>query len=89
MVGAGKGRLGALTRLFGSLVRSRVLRQPIIVFIASGPFKENLTVLRDLIEQGKVTPIVDRTYPLELTPEALTYLETERAGGKVVIKVSP
>jgi NADPH:quinone reductase-like Zn-dependent oxidoreductase len=56
--------------------------------IASPPFKENLEVLKELIEAGKVTPVIDRTYPLEETPEALRYLETEQARGKVVITVA-
>jgi NADPH:quinone reductase-like Zn-dependent oxidoreductase len=49
--------------------------------------QEDLSVLRDLLESGKVTPAVDRTYPLSQVPEAMRYLETGHARGKVVIVV--
>lgn len=45
----------------------------------------DLDVLRELIEAGKVTPVIDRRYGLADTAEALRYLETGRARGKVVI----
>jgi len=47
--------------------------------------KEDLTVLADLMQAGKVTPVIDRRYPLSATAEAIRYLETGRARGKVVI----
>jgi NADPH:quinone reductase-like Zn-dependent oxidoreductase len=46
-----------------------------------------MTFLAGLIEAGKVTPVIDRTYPLSETPEALRYLEAGHARGKVVITV--
>jgi NADPH:quinone reductase-like Zn-dependent oxidoreductase len=51
----------------------------------STPNHEDLVVLKELIEAGKVTPVIDRTYPLSDTPEALRYLEEDHARGKVVI----
>jgi NADPH:quinone reductase-like Zn-dependent oxidoreductase len=47
--------------------------------------KEDLTILADLMQSGKVTPVIDRRYPLSETAEAIRYLETGRARGKVVI----
>jgi NADPH:quinone reductase-like Zn-dependent oxidoreductase len=47
----------------------------------------DLIVLKELTEAGKVTPVIDRTYPLDETPEAVRYLETGHPGGKVVITV--
>ena len=44
-------------------------------------------VLKDLIEAGKITPVIDRTYPLAEVPEAIRYLEEGHARGKVVISV--
>jgi NADPH:quinone reductase-like Zn-dependent oxidoreductase len=44
-----------------------------------------MLVLKELIESGKVTPVIDRTYPLSEVPEAIRYLEEGRAKGKVVI----
>jgi NADPH:quinone reductase-like Zn-dependent oxidoreductase len=48
---------------------------------------EDMLVLKELIEAGKVTPIIDRTYPLAEVPEAIRYLEEGHARGKVVISV--
>jgi NADPH:quinone reductase-like Zn-dependent oxidoreductase len=48
---------------------------------------EDLLVLKELIESGKVTPVIDRTYPLSEVPEAIRYLEEGHARGKVVITV--
>ena len=47
----------------------------------------DLLVLRELIESGAVTPVIDRTYPLSETPAAVTYVEEGRARGKVVITI--
>ena len=49
--------------------------------------KEDLLVLKELLEAGKVTPVIDRTYPLSEVPEAIRYLEEGHAQGKVVITV--
>jgi NADPH:quinone reductase-like Zn-dependent oxidoreductase len=47
--------------------------------------KENLNILRELMDAGKVKPVIDRTYSFDEVPAAMTYLETGRARGKVVI----
>ncbi len=47
--------------------------------------REDLLFLKELIEAGKVTPVIDRRYPLNEVPDAVRYLETMRARGKVVI----
>jgi NADPH:quinone reductase-like Zn-dependent oxidoreductase len=51
------------------------------------PSKENLAALRELIEAGKVTPVIDRTYPLIEAAEAIRYLERGHPRGKVVVTV--
>ena len=48
---------------------------------------EDLTVLTELIEAGKVTPAIDGTYPLSEAPKAIHYLEEGHARGKVAITV--
>jgi len=53
----------------------------------SVPTAEDLAHVRDLIETGKMVPIIDRTYPLSETREALRYLEEDHARGKVVITI--
>ena len=47
--------------------------------------KKDLTVLADLMQAGKVTPVIDRTYPLSQLADAIRYLEQGHARGKVVI----
>ena len=48
---------------------------------------EDLMVLKELIESGQITPVIDRNYPLAEVPEAMRYLEEEHARGKAVITV--
>jgi NADPH:quinone reductase-like Zn-dependent oxidoreductase len=49
--------------------------------------QQDLRTVGELIEAGKLTPVIDRTYPLVETPEALRYLEQGHPGGKVVITI--
>jgi NADPH:quinone reductase-like Zn-dependent oxidoreductase len=49
--------------------------------------KENLTTLTELIEAGKVTPVIDRHYTFEQIPDAVRYQEQGHAAGKVVVTV--
>jgi NADPH:quinone reductase-like Zn-dependent oxidoreductase len=52
------------------------------------PFnKEDVAFLKELIEAGKVRPVIDRTYPLSEVPAALRYQEGGLAQGKIVIMV--
>jgi NADPH:quinone reductase-like Zn-dependent oxidoreductase len=44
--------------------------------------------MKELIEAGKVIPVIDRCYPLSETAEAIRYLEAGHARGKVVITVT-
>ncbi len=47
--------------------------------------KKDLVVLKEFLEAGKITPVIDRTYPLSEVPEAIRYLEEGHARGKVMI----
>lgn len=63
---------------------SAFMRQHASPFL-SVPTAGDLLFIKDLIEAGKVKPVIDRTYPINETPEAIRYLEEEHARGKVVI----
>ena len=85
--GDAKGRwLGPLTRILQAAVLSPFVSQNLAQLDAKRSQKD-LTFLTELIEAGKLTPVIDRTYPLRETAEAIRYLETGRARGKVVIAV--
>jgi NADPH:quinone reductase-like Zn-dependent oxidoreductase len=51
------------------------------------PNKKDLDIIKELLESGRVVPVIDRRYSLNEVPEAIRYLETGRARGKVVITV--
>jgi NADPH:quinone reductase-like Zn-dependent oxidoreductase len=51
------------------------------------PSPKDLNALRELMENGSVEPIIDRTYPLEQIAEAHAYSETHRAVGKIAVTV--
>ena len=61
-------------------------RQHVSPFL-SVPNGEDLATIKDLIEGGKVMPVIDRTYSMSETPEAFRYLDEEHAQGKVVILI--
>jgi NADPH:quinone reductase-like Zn-dependent oxidoreductase len=86
--GEGGGRwLGGFDRqILRAPLRSALVRQRLRPFI-SKERRADLVVLKGLIEDGKVTPVIDRTYPLSEVPEAIRHLEEGHARGKVVITV--
>jgi len=69
-----------------ALVRSAFVRQQGRPFVST-PNNRDLVVLKRLIEAGKVTPVIDRTYRLSETPEALGYVGEGHARGKVVVTI--
>jgi NADPH:quinone reductase-like Zn-dependent oxidoreductase len=85
--GEGGGRwLGGTDRQLRALLLSRFVSQKLTTFI-SKENHEDMIVLKQLIEAGKITPVIDRTYPLSEVPNAIRYLEQGYARGKVVIIV--
>jgi NADPH:quinone reductase-like Zn-dependent oxidoreductase len=55
--------------------------------LASKPRQDDLRILRELLEAGKVTPLIGGTYPLADVPEAIRQLEAGHTRGKLVITV--
>ena len=78
--------LGGTDRQLRALMLSPFVGQKLGTFVSSENHKD-MNVLKELIEAGKVTPVIDRTYPLSEVPEAIRYLEEGHAQGKVVITV--
>jgi len=74
-------------RLISAKVSFAFVSQSLATFIVS-PKQENLVVLTELIESGKVTPVIDRTYPLSETRQAIDHVGRGHARGKVVVTVS-
>jgi NADPH:quinone reductase-like Zn-dependent oxidoreductase len=75
-----------MTRPLAAAVLSRFVGQRLLPFLAKVT-NDDVVVLEELIEAGKVTPVIDRTYPLSEAPDAIRYLEAGHARGKVVITV--
>ena len=78
--------LGGLDRTFKALLLSPLVKQKLLPLVSKENAKD-LTALSELIESGKVTSAIDRTYPLSEAPAAIQYVQEGRARGKVVINV--
>ncbi len=82
----GRRALSVIFWLISYGIRSRARRAGVgYRFLFMHPSGSDLAVLAELIEQGKLKAIVDRTYPLAEITEALDYVESGRAKGKVVV----
>jgi NADPH:quinone reductase-like Zn-dependent oxidoreductase len=84
IVGLGNSVIRLLSHLITELVLSRFVSQKFVTSMTKLS-KEDLTVLRDLMAAGKVTPVIDRCYGLSEVPEAIRYFEEGHARGKIVI----
>jgi NADPH:quinone reductase-like Zn-dependent oxidoreductase len=81
-----RGRLlGGFDRQFRAVALSRLVGQRLRM-LSSQPRQQDLQVLQELMEAGKVTPVIDKTFPLSEAPQAIRYLvEGHGRGGKIVI----
>jgi NADPH:quinone reductase-like Zn-dependent oxidoreductase len=83
--GEGGGRwLGVVNHLLRAHLLFPFVSQKLGTFISSENQKD-MMILKELIESGKVTSVIDRTYPLAEVPEAIRYLKEGHVRGKVVI----
>ncbi|HEX4719355.1 MAG TPA: NAD(P)-dependent alcohol dehydrogenase [Thermoleophilaceae bacterium] len=86
--GESDGRwLGGNDRQVRALLLSPFVRQKLGTFI-SKENNQDMIVLKELIEARKLTPIIDRTYPLSEVPQAIRYMRSGHARGKVVITIT-
>ena len=88
VLAGGKGGpwLNGIGRTVRATMVSPFIRQNLRGYV-SMPNNEDLVALQDLVESGQVTPVIDRTYALSETPEAIGYLGEGHTQGKVVITV--
>lgn len=77
-----------MSMLLGPLVSEAGGQQIGFQGIATSP-QEDLLFLKELLETGKIVPVIDRCYPLSAAAEAIRYLVDEHARGKVIISVTP
>jgi len=84
--GSGHRWFGSLGRFFKLMVMAPFVSQ-LHPFRGAKDPGDRLIVMKELIEAGKITPVIDRTFPLSEVPEAIRYLESGQARGKVVITV--
>jgi len=91
MIGGGGpssgGLVGAVTVPVKAFLYSPFVSQKFIVLLAEVR-QDDLNLMRELIDSGKVKPVVDRTYQLSQTADAIRYLEKGHARGKVVISLA-
>jgi NADPH:quinone reductase-like Zn-dependent oxidoreductase len=84
--GSGRSIVPIIMRVVAAKAWSRLGGGRMSMFMAKIT-REDLHVLKELVESGKVTPVVDRVYPLSETAAAMRYLELGHSRGKVVITV--
>jgi len=78
------GWVGGLDHILAAFALSLFVRQQGRPFV-SMPNKEDLATLKQLAESGKVTPVIDRTYPLSRTPDAIAHVGEGHSQGKTII----
>ena len=78
--------LGPVTRMLKAYVLSPFVDEPLVSFIAQMN-RDDLAHLAELVQAGKVTPVIDRRYPLVQAAEAIGYQGSGRARGKVIVTV--
>jgi NADPH:quinone reductase-like Zn-dependent oxidoreductase len=87
VIGAPDGRwLAPIARVLTAVLISRFGSKKMLTLLAKFS-NADLVVLKEMIEAGRITPVIDRTYALSEAPEAIRYLETKHAHAKVVISV--
>ena len=84
--GAHPETMGRIVGNFWNAFRSNFSKQKFVFYIAKLT-KDDFGVLHDLMQSGKVSPVIDRTYKFEQTADAVRYMEEGHARGKVVVVI--
>lgn len=91
MIGGGGPNDGKWIGPFGRVIHA-ILIKPFIKqemgMMMADPIQKDYAIMADLMQAGKVTPVIDRTYQFAELPAAIAYLEEGHARGKVVIKIA-
>jgi NADPH:quinone reductase-like Zn-dependent oxidoreductase len=87
MVGGPKGKwIKPMDRMIAAMIYSGFVHQEMGMMMARAS-KDDLALLGELMQQAKVTPVIDKTYKLSEAAPAMRDLETGRARGKIVIRM--
>jgi NADPH:quinone reductase-like Zn-dependent oxidoreductase len=84
VLSSGEGRFAGIDRILRAMASSPFVRQRLRL-LRTKETNEDLVALAALIEGGRLTPAIDRTYPLSEVPDAIRYLEEGHARGKIVV----
>ena len=76
--------IGPIARVAGAVITTRLGSRPAGAFLADVS-RDDLLALKELIEAGKVRPVIDRTYRFDQIPEGIRYVESGAAAGKVAV----
>lgn len=76
---------GSMPRLLGLVARSVFTKHLPSPDFSMPSKRETMAVLKGLLEEGKLTPLIDRTFPLAKVPEAMRYMQAGKARGKIII----
>jgi NADPH:quinone reductase-like Zn-dependent oxidoreductase len=81
-----QGFLGGLGKALWAMVFSKFVNQQMGMMMADANHND-LTILADMMQSGKLKPVIDRTYKLNEVPQAIAYVEEGHARGKVIITI--
>jgi NADPH:quinone reductase-like Zn-dependent oxidoreductase len=84
VLSSGEGRYAGIDRIVRAMVSSPFVGQQLRL-LATKETNDDLVALAALIEAGKLTPVIDKTYPLSEVPDAIRFLEAGHARGKIII----
>lgn len=84
VLSSGEGRFAGIDRILRAMMSAPFVRQRLRL-LRTKETNEDLVALAELVEAGKLTPVIEKTYPLSEVPDAIRYVESGHARGKIVI----